>query len=325
MYKKYKLKKRNRKRTNVYLIFFTLMVVCITIAYAYANYSDILTIIGRANLVPPCKSTYVWEFTNNNYEGWGQGTLANPRTYQPIITITNKDGELSGWTVSFEVEDGVVPDSVTTWTNTASVSGNTVTIGSLYDETIKDNDTIVLNFQIQFTNKIPFVIKNLRLNGKLVTCLGSPDNGDKPDENIIENTIVNNEITNTVTNTITNSTGGGTTTQELIPTVTIGEPADWGTTATQITIQIKNNTKTTKTLKSFYLNFSGNSAIIDSVSGIDGKSAQATKVEDNKYLVTITNGGWANEIKKKKSQTYTVIVRSDINLSQVTVSNIESE
>ena len=312
MYKKYKVKKRNKK-TNVYLIFFTLVIVCITVSYAYSNSAAILSIIGRASTIGLGKSTYVWNFVSNNTEGWGSGTSSDPRTYQPIITITNNDGELSGWTVSFEVQEGVVPDSVTTWTNTASVSGNTVTIGSLQNETIRDGDQIVLNFQIQFTNKTPLKIVNLRLNGKLVKCLGTA-NVEEKEENI---------ITNTLTNEI-----GGETVNEVTGNAVIGEPMNWGTTATYVTVTITNNTNYTKTLTSFYLNFSGNSTIIDSLEGMDGKMPEITKVKDNQYLVTVTNGAWANEMKKNASQEYTIIVRSQGELSNnttATVSNIESE
>lgn len=170
MYKKYKVKKR--KKTNLFLIFFIIMISFFFMSYGYAILTDKLTIGGRANILSQDdeeigKSTYNW----STIHSWGNGTTSDPKFYQAKIVIINNDGDLSSWTVSFDVQDGIVPEKINAWVaSSTTVSGNNITmVCQSWNGNVVNGGELALEFQLAFSNSEPLNITNVKINGKKAT------------------------------------------------------------------------------------------------------------------------------------------------------------
>lgn len=169
MYKKYKIKKRIK--INLSLIIFIISISFLFMSGGYALFSENLTIVGKANVLSKNdevmgKSTYNYSVVNR----WGVGSDANPNVYQVKISITNHDGDLSSWRMSFDVQDGIIPSKINSWaTSSTKVSGNTITmICQPWNANVVDGGKIEIEFQLPFLNMNPMSIKNLKFNDKLI-------------------------------------------------------------------------------------------------------------------------------------------------------------
>ena len=91
--------------------------------------------------------------------------------YQTKIKITNHDGDISSWTISFDVQDGILADKTAIWVaSETTFSGNTVTMKCQgWNANILDGGELNIEFQLLFASKEPLNITNLKINGKKAT------------------------------------------------------------------------------------------------------------------------------------------------------------
>lgn len=167
MYKKYKIKKR-KKLISPYYIFFIFAISLLFVSYGYALLSDTLNIKGKANILSSNKeygnSTYYWSlFTTWTNDVGGM-------TYQVEIPITNLDGDISLWEVSFDVPLGCVASTENIWqASEVTISGNTVTLkGKDWNGFVANGSELSLNLILPFKTEVDFNISNVVLNGKYV-------------------------------------------------------------------------------------------------------------------------------------------------------------
>ena len=202
MYKKYKIKKR-KKIFSPYYIFIIFAIAVLFVTSGYAMLSDNLSIVGKANISTDAKiygkSTYTWSlfttFPNND----------GGMTYQIEMPITNLDGDIDLWEVSFDVPDNCIVSISNIWqASEVTISGNTITlVGQGWNGYLSNGSVLPLNLIIPFsTTDVNFDVTNVMLNGKYINFI--PQNNDENEDdntNDNENNTGNDNTTDNENNT----------------------------------------------------------------------------------------------------------------------------
>ena len=136
-------------------------------------FSDTLKIKGTANILssandpnsPFGNSTYSWSLYTT-WPGPDGGYV-----YQVEIPITNLDGDIQLWEVSFDVPDGCIVTESEIWqASKVTVTGNTVNlVGRDWNGFVQNGAQLGLNLILPFSAPVEnFNISNVILNGKAV-------------------------------------------------------------------------------------------------------------------------------------------------------------
>lgn len=171
MYRKYKIKKR-RKIVSPYYIFIVFAIAILFVSTSYALLSDNLSIVGKANILTSDakvygNSTYTW----SHFSSWANDM--GGKTYQIEMPITNLDGDIDLWEVSFEVPLGCTATPGILWqASEVTVSGNIVTMkGHGWNGYLANGAELPLNLILPFETEVDFYITNIMLNGKYVNFI----------------------------------------------------------------------------------------------------------------------------------------------------------
>ena len=168
MYKKYRIRKG--KKNDLFFICCIIMISSIFMSAGYAFFSETLTIKGIANIkkteVETGNSVYTWKISNS----WGKGTEGEPMNYQIDIDITNYDGDLSSWTISFDVPYQVKEGTVRSWSGNAQQVDNTITI-TPYTHLLnfQNGTTKSISVQLGVISTEQLEIENFKFAGKLIS------------------------------------------------------------------------------------------------------------------------------------------------------------
>lgn len=174
VYKKYKIKRKKRiiKVRDIMLIFLV-NILCISIGYSYWSTNlnikgSVISIKKNPDLPSEISSNKLtWEIVNS----WGTGTSNNPEFYQVKIDIENHDGNISEWELSFEVPEGIIEEKINAWiASSTRVEGNRVYMKcQSWNAVVPDGGILKLEFQLPFSQKVDFHVKDVVFNNKLIT------------------------------------------------------------------------------------------------------------------------------------------------------------
>jgi len=169
MARKYKIKKR-KKIVNPYLIFLALAVSLIFVSSGYAFLTDNLKINGTVSFGKISEDSGEYEYGNSTYSYNLVSTWPSEsggKAYQIELPVTNLDGDIVSWEISFDVPDGYSSTSDIWQAQSITYSDNTVTIKSYeWNGKLDDGATMIFNFILHFESEVDFKITNLSLNGK---------------------------------------------------------------------------------------------------------------------------------------------------------------
>ena len=109
---------------------------------------------------PSGNSTYAYNIDAH----WGT-------TYAVSIPINYQGDDISSWTISFNVPDGLIVDSSVFYQcESLSLSGNTLTLHPYgWAANVSNGSTISLSGQLTFETEVDFSITNLSINGASVS------------------------------------------------------------------------------------------------------------------------------------------------------------
>ncbi|MBO5478402.1 MAG: hypothetical protein J6A04_01590 [Clostridia bacterium] len=169
--KKYKIRKR-KKLLNPFHMFLIVAICLLFVSYSYALLSDSLTIQGKANILSSGGSEDIPDFGQSTYyvavmNSWPGGD--NATCYSVEIPITNLDGDINYWEISFDVS--VEPISISnTWqaSNVITSKNRTTYICQTWNADIPNNSTFTLSVHITIPTNVDLNITSVILNGKSV-------------------------------------------------------------------------------------------------------------------------------------------------------------
>lgn len=206
MFNKYKIKKKKKLSFSFLIIIFFLISLAFA-SYGYSLFSDTLKITGTANIldntIPLGNSTYSWSITKTWYKKKGN------YFYQISMPITNLDGDVQKWEISFDVPDGCVATTSNIWqASEVTITGNTIKlVAQNWNGFVQDGSKLTLDLTLPFKTQVDFNISNVIFNGKVITYVPTGSSNNSLDKNTDNSTDDNTSTDNNTSNNTGNNKG----------------------------------------------------------------------------------------------------------------------
>lgn len=164
---KYKIK---RKKKNIIPLFCVLLCSFLFMSMGYSYFSDSLTITGRANIKVPeveIEGDSLYEFDISNV--WVNGDAEHLINYTIDLNIVNNDGDVTEWTVEFDVLN-TLPIDMNCWASSEStIEGHTIKMKShSWNGSVPNGSTLSIGFNFTVETIETIEIGNLKFNGKTI-------------------------------------------------------------------------------------------------------------------------------------------------------------
>lgn len=167
-------RKVNKKKISINVIIsICLIVFFLTIGVGYSYLQANVKISGKSTIVaqdpgggnyPKGNSTMTVQDKNNMMK-------KNIHVYRMNLTITNQDADISSWVIAFDIPDNFC-GTVNDFNFASSIkveNGRLLIYPKSNNASLAKGATLSCNLVLQFEGETNFSIKNLTLNGLLVT------------------------------------------------------------------------------------------------------------------------------------------------------------